>query len=333
MAEVSLVMACSHSPFLYTRPEQWNETRARRQLRADVPFETVEECVAKFNRCMRAFDTLKERVQEAQPDVMVIFGDDQNELFHFDNFPAFAVYLGAEFEGHRTVVRGPGGERAERGAARDPSSWVKVKGHPDLAKQLMEGLIEREFDLAFSIENPEPDRGMGHAFMRPGHYITPEYHIPMVPFFVNAYFAPQPRAMRCVQLGRAVKEVIEQSPLDLKVAVLGSGGLWHTPGGKNAYLDEEFDQTILNSLQAGDAEGMAGFFDSQARPGEIGDGADARGLDGGTKMRGGVGGGTGEWRGWMAAAGVADALGLTGRVVDYVPVYASPCAMGFAYWE
>lgn len=210
---------------------------------------------------------------------------------------------------------------------------MKVKGHPELGKELMEGLMQREFDLAFSLDLPDKERGMGHAFMRPEHYITPEFDIPVLPFFVNCYFAPQPRAMRCVDLGRAVIDVIEKSPLDLKVAVLGSGGLWHTPGTKNAYLDEEFDQTILSALKAGDARGMAEFFDAEARPLDPGDGGDARGLDGGTKMRGGVGGGTGEWRSWMAAAGVADELGLKGHVIDYVPVYASPCGMGFAYWE
>ena len=34
---------------------------------------------------------------------------------------------------------------------------------------------------------------------------------------------------------------------------------------------------------------------------------------------------------YVVAAGVAD--GVKGTVVDYVPVYASPCGMGFAYWE
>ena len=31
--------------------------------------------------------------------------------------------------------------------------------------------------------------------------------------------------------------------------------------------------------------------------------------------------------------GVADKLGLKGNVVDYVPVYSSPCAMGFATFD
>ena len=45
---------------------------------------------------------------------------------------------------------------------------------------------------------------------------------------------------------------------------------------------------------------------------------------------GGVGGGTGETRNWIMAQAIADRPGV---VVDYVPVFASPCGMGFAYWE
>ena len=48
-------------------------------------------------------------------------------------------------------------------------------------------------------------------------------------------------------------------------------------------------------------------------------------------MYNGIGSGTGETRNWVVASAVVD--GVPGTVVDYVPVYSSPCAMGFAYWE
>jgi hypothetical protein len=31
-----------------------------------------------------------------------------------------------------------------------------------------------------------------------------------------------------------------------------SGGLWHTPGAKEAYLDEDFDRTLLSYLEVGE---------------------------------------------------------------------------------
>jgi hypothetical protein len=45
----------------------------------------------------------------------------------------------------------------------------------------------------------------------------------------------------------------------------------------------------------------------------------------------GLGSGTGEIRNWLIAAAVAGESPAT--IVDYVPVYASPCGMGFAYWD
>ena len=42
-------------------------------------------------------------------------------------------------------------------------------------------------------------------------------------------------------MGSAIKDIIAEYPDDLRVAVVGSGGLWHTPGAKNAWLNEEFD--------------------------------------------------------------------------------------------
>jgi hypothetical protein len=328
MATVSLVLACSHSGFLYAAPEQWNATRARRSIRADVPLDSEDENAAKFARCMQGFAALKAKLDAAQPDALLIFGDDQSELFLFDNLPAFGIYTGSDFQApERRSQPEPLGRTGVGGVHID----ARVQGCPPLATEILEGLMDRGFDLAFSAEMPERARGMGHAFMRPGYYLTPGYPLPVVPFFINCYYAPQPRATRCLEVGRAVREVIEGSSFDMNVVVIGSGGLWHTPGSDNSYLDEDFDHTILDAMTAGDGRAAAKFFDEQARPGQVGTGGDARGLDGGTHMRGGVGGGAGEWRNWMAAAGVAD--GQRAHVLDYVPIYASPLGAGFAYWE
>ncbi len=187
------------------------------------------------------------------------------------------------------------------------------------------------FDLSFSLELPRPDDGIGHAFMRPAFYLAPDYDIPTVPFFVNCYFGPQPSGRRCVQLGRAVRSFIDRLPGDLRVAVIGSGGLWHTPMMPNSILDPDFDTTILHHVKRGDANAMAAYFDSR-KP--VVDPEDPKSLErasGGSQMLLGLGGGTGETRNWIITAAVVE--GLAGTVVDYVPVYASPVGLAFAYWN
>jgi len=333
MAEVVLVEAMSHSPFLYTDPHLWNDIRSKRPTSESNPWLTEDENIEMYERCQTAFGVLKKKLEDAKPDVILVFGDDQIEQFDFSNFPGFAIFVGDEYEGYRTfprqgMVPGARGDWTEK----TPETWVKVKARPDLAKELAVNLVKREFDLSFMIDVPNQQHGVGHAFMRPMHYLVPDYHIPVLPFYVNCFYGPQPTANRCYKLGRAVREIIDDSPLDLRVAVIGSGGLWHTPGNPQAWLNEEFDAESLAHVRAGDAKGFADHFDAYGAEKPDNYGPDTiKWIDGATDMYNGIGSGTGETRNWVVASAVVD--GVPGTVVDYVPVYSSPCAMGFAYWE
>ena len=326
MARVSIVIASSHSPFLYMPPEQWDHVRALRPVRGDVPRDSLEVNRAKHARCMKAFATLRQKIEAANPDLLLIFGDDQLEQFNFSNFPSLGMFLGEEFEGWNWS----GSHIRDRSAECATRRKVKGKGHPGFGKELMTKLVAKGFDLAFSLRLPDQERGLGHAFMHPAYYLTPNYDIPILPFFVNCYYAPQPTGKRCFELGRAVRESIDESSVNLNVAIVGSGGLWHTPGLPGAYIDEEFDQAILEFVRCGTAWEMAKYFDGLPRPHPSALPEALERLSGGTGMSGGVGSGVGETRNWIVAASVA---GGRGTVVDYVPVYASPCGMGFAFWD
>src|SRR5581483_8579085 len=129
-----------------------------------------------------------------------------------------------------------------------------------------------------------------------------------------------------------IREAILRFPFDLKVAVVGSGGLWHTPGAPNSWLDEDFDMSMINSVKEGDIMGMAEKFDAYREPADKAQPEDPRRIAvTGIPSLGGPPGGGGETRNWIAAAAMAD--GIPGTVVDYVPVYASPVGAGFAYWD
>jgi hypothetical protein len=128
-----------------------------------------------------------------------------------------------------------------------------------------------------------------------------------------------------------VRTAIETMPDQLRVALIASGGLWHTPGSENAYLDEDFDRAMIAGVKTGDAREMADYFDSV--PWDYPPQRPERGPDRAawTGMRGGVASGAGETRNWLIAAAVME--GKPAAFADYVPVYASPCGMGFAYWN
>jgi hypothetical protein len=48
--------------------------------------------------------------------------------------------------------------------------------------------MKKGFDPAFSMELPNPERGMGHAFLRPAESLT-NFDIPVVPILMNVYYA------------------------------------------------------------------------------------------------------------------------------------------------
>lgn len=332
MAKVVFGAIVAHTPFCYMTPERWTEMRKMRPIREDMPVDPPEVNKEKHGRIQKAFGAVREKLAASRADVLVIFGDDQKECFDFRNFPTFSVYVGEDYEGFRAnrdagMVPGSGQE-----PEKSPANWARLKNHPGLATDILTGVMQQGFDPGWSMELPNPERGMGHAFMRPAESLT-NMDIPVVPILLNCYYAPQPTAMRCYQLGKAVRTAIEDSPRDLRVAVLGSGGMWHTPGMKNAWLDESFDKSILDAFQKGDAKLAAERFDAYSIPegdtsqDHLERGRNVTGMPG----FGGPQGGTRETCNHISAAGAVDGTPMT--LVDYVPVYSSPIGAGFGYWS
>ena len=56
MAKLVGVFNTAHSPFCYMAPERWNEVRANRSLREDVPLDTPEENAKKGERIQKGFE-------------------------------------------------------------------------------------------------------------------------------------------------------------------------------------------------------------------------------------------------------------------------------------
>ena len=178
------------------------------------------------------------------------------ECFDFTNFPAFAVYVGEEFEG---ALSSPGPSRhdafdsvgvhavtarrdldAERAAP--PRRRATLKGHPGLGVGMLTGLMKRGFDPAFCMDMPKPEHGLGHAFMRPAESLT-DMQTPISRSCSTATSRPRSPACAATRWARPCARPSRTTPSDLRVAVVGSGGLWHTPGAQDAYLDEDFDRT------------------------------------------------------------------------------------------
>jgi protocatechuate 4,5-dioxygenase beta chain len=63
--------------------------------------------------------------------------------------------------------------------------------------------------------------------------------------------------MRCYKLGRALRQAVESYEGNLKVVVLGTGGMSHQLQGKRfGFMNEAFDQWFMDQLES-DAQSLA----------------------------------------------------------------------------
>jgi gallate dioxygenase len=177
---------------------------------------------------------VQEWLARKRPDVLFFIFNDHITSFFFDHYSHFALGVGAEY-----AVADEGG-----GARRLPP----VKGHPALARHIANGLVADEFDLSFF-----QHKGLDHGCFSPLSLLWP--HEPswpgaIVPLQVGVLEFPIPSAARCYKLGRSLKRAIESYPEDIKVAVVGTGGLSHqVHGERSGFNNTPWDMEFLERLE------------------------------------------------------------------------------------
>jgi hypothetical protein len=326
MAQIVLGLGTSHSPQLSTPPEIWPLHAERDQHNPDLRDTdgqvhsydaflaragtsihkelTPDTWQRRYEACQQGIARLGDILAAVAPDVLLVVGDDQKELFHDDNMPALLVYWGDTI---RNVPRY--GQRPS--PALQAAAWAyggTTCDYPvaaDLATYLIGSLIDQEFDVAHSNGLP-PKQGMGHAFSFIYGRIMPNTVIPTVPIMLNTYYPPnQPTPKRCYAIGQALRQAVESWPTNNRVAIIASGGLSHF------VVDEELDQLTLTAMQNKDAATLSSLPRERLNSGNS------------------------EIRNWITVAGAVEHLDM--QLIDYVPCYRSPagtgCAMGFAQWK
>ena len=182
-------------------------------------------------------------LNDARPDVVVVFYNDHGLNFFLDNMPTFAVGAAPEYkhsdEGWGLPVAGP------------------YPGDPALSWHIINHLIASEFDIA-TCQSMLVD----HAFTIPLSLLWPDAEsrpVRTVPIVINTVQHPLPSAERCLKLGQSVGRAIENYPSDDRVLVVGTGGLSHQLEGERAgFINKEFDRFCLDKL-AQEPTALTGF--------------------------------------------------------------------------
>ncbi len=166
-----------------------------------------------------------------KPDVIVMFFNDHASSFFFDLYPTFAIGIGEQFE------------VADEGAGKRP--LPAIRGNLDLSIHIAEQLVNDEFDMATFFDRP-----LDHGVFSPLPLMLshePQWPCALVPIMINVVQHPLPTARRCYKLGQAVKRAIESFPQDLKVVIIGTGGLSHQVHGERAgFNNEDWDREFMD---------------------------------------------------------------------------------------
>ena len=187
----------------------------------------------------RGFDYVHDWLARTKPDVAVVFYNDHGLNFFLDKLPTFAVGASAEYrsedEGWGIPVSRP------------------VPGDADLSWHLINTLVADEFDVTMC-----QDMLIDHAVTIPMALMWPSaassdrpWPVKIVPVEINTVQHPLPSMARCLKLGRSIGRGLETYPRDLRVAVVGTGGLSHQLDGARAgFVNKEFDALCLDKIVA-----------------------------------------------------------------------------------
>ncbi len=171
-------------------------------------------------------------LREVKPDAAIVVYNDHGLNFFLDNMPTFAVGAAPEYvnadEGWGLPVVAP------------------FPGDQALSWHVIESLVADEFDVATCQEMK-----VDHGFAVPLALLWGKdaRAVKTVPVVVNTVQFPLPSPSRCHKLGAAIGRAIASYPDDLRVVVLGTGGLSHQLEGERAgFINKPFDLMCCDAI-------------------------------------------------------------------------------------
>ncbi|MGA2715577.1 MAG: class III extradiol dioxygenase subunit beta [Bryobacteraceae bacterium] len=188
-----------------------------------------------WKRVFEGFQRTKEIVAELKPDVIIEIYNDHGTAFSLQYIPTFSLGVAPEFK------------PADEGWGARPVPVVK--GDPEFAWFIVESLILNEFDMTI-INEMEVDHGLTVPLSLMFGQVK-EWPCPVIPLCVNVVTFPPPTGKRCFALGRAIRKAVQEYPKDLRVLILGTGGMSHQIHGERCGLiNKEFDTNFLDKISS-----------------------------------------------------------------------------------
>ncbi|MGE0805151.1 MAG: protocatechuate 3,4-dioxygenase [Burkholderiaceae bacterium] len=263
-----------------------------------------EAITRRYQQVQADMARMRDEIASARLDVLIVCGDDQNELFSKNLQPALAIYHGADVLNGRKRDVAPGDWfRQAQNARLEDVDGIRLPTDAELGTYLIHGLMD-EFDVA-ALAGTDPGKFIGHAYSFIHKTYLEANPVPMVPIFLNTHYEPNPiNPKRCVALGLALRRLIENYPKDVRVGFLASGGLSHFQ------VEEDLDAVVIKATREKDLDTLSSLDVARLKAGSS------------------------EIRNWLVLAGVCGGLDLDW--ISYTPGYRTEALTGtgqaFATW-
>jgi protocatechuate 4,5-dioxygenase, beta chain len=172
-------------------------------------------------------------LDKVRPDVAIVIYNDHGLNFFLDKMPTFAVGAAPQYQ------------NADEGWGLKPVA--PFPGDPKLSWHIIEQLVAHEFDVTTCQEML-----VDHGFAVPMQLLWPDratWPVRTIPIAVNTVQHPLPSPKRCFNFGRVVGAAVAAYPDDVKVVIVGTGGLSHQLDGQRAgFINKPFDLMCMEKI-------------------------------------------------------------------------------------
>lgn len=187
------------------------------------------------------YEPVKAWLREKQPDVLVYIYNDHMTAFFADHYSHFALGIGERY-----------GPADEGGGARD---LPFIDGDPEFAQHLATALVADEFDLSY-FQGKDLDHGAFSPLSVLLDYDKNGWAARLLPIQCGVLQFPIPSPRRFWKFGRSLRRAIQSYPKDIKVAIIGTGGLSHQVHGERCgFNNTPWDMEFMERLET-DPEGL-----------------------------------------------------------------------------
>jgi aromatic ring-opening dioxygenase catalytic subunit (LigB family) len=221
---VVFVGVCSHAPGITGRKE-----------RADPAIRDA---------FYAALDRMRQALEAARPDALVVIGAEHFANFFMNNMPAICVGMAEHYEGPI-----------------EDEAWLaierrRIPGAAALSRGLIQDVMN-DVDVAYAEEWK-----FDHGIMVPLHFLTPRYDLPVIPVNINCQGPPLIPPKRCYEFGRALRRACEARPE--RIAIVGTGGISHWPATPDSgRINERWDRDFLEKFLANRREELIAYRDDE----------------------------------------------------------------------